>query len=238
MTTREKNIARVKALLEKNTDNGATEAEAMAALTKANQLMKDWYILEHEINDPYLGEKCVLKEFPLIKSGYDYRLFYNDLVRLFDCEYFYNSKRISFFGFEDDVELCGYFYNLIIKSCLQEKDNYLQSPEGIVAKKHHHGRTLAASFIKGFMLRVSIKMENMYKDKVSNLPQAVGLMIIKKEEKVKEQFLEFDFDIEVRSSGEIVFEKIGFDAGMEKAENFQLTQGISDYNSDKTLKIG
>ena len=105
MNPREKNIARVKALLEKNVENGATEAEAMSALAKASELMKQWYISENDIKDPYLGEKCILKQFPLIQSGYNYRLFYNDLTRLFDCEYYYNSKIIAFFGFEEDVEL-------------------------------------------------------------------------------------------------------------------------------------
>lgn len=238
MSQRDKIISRVKALLEKNTDNGASEAEAMAALAKANELMRSWYISENDIKDPYLGEKCILKEVPLIKSGYNYRIFYNDLVRLFDCKYFYNSKRIAFFGFEEDVELCAYFYNLIIKSCLSEKNIFLESPEGIVAKKYHHGRTLASSFIKGFMLRVSDKMEDMYKDKVSNLPQQTGLMIIKKEEKVKEQFGTLDFKITTVSTKELAFEEMGFDAGFKKGNEFQLTQGIADHKNDKTLKIG
>lgn len=238
MSQRDKIISRVKALLEKNTDNGATEAEAMAALAKASELMKAWYISENDIKDPYLGEKCILKEVQLIKSGYDYGLFYNDLARLFDCEYFYNSKRIAFFGFEEDTELCAYFYNLIIKSCLAEKDKFLKSPEGIVAKKYHHGRTLAASFVKGFMLRVAIRMDKMYKEKVSNLPEQTGLMIIKKEQKVKDQLEALDFKIKIQSSKELVFEEMGFSAGVKRGNDFQLTQGIKDHRDNKTLKIG
>ncbi|HCD9235888.1 TPA: DUF2786 domain-containing protein [Elizabethkingia anophelis] len=237
MNPREKNIARVKALLEKNVENGATEAEALSALTKANELMKEWYISENDIKDPYLGEKCILKKFPLIQSGYNYRLFYNDLTRLFDCEYFYTSKIIAFFGFEEDVELCAYFYNLIIKSCLKEKDNYLASPGGIVAKKYHHGRTLAASFIKGFMLRIATKMKDLYKNKVSNLPQQTGLMVIKKEQKVKEQFEILDFKIFMQSSKELVFEEIGFNAGLDRGEEFHLTQGINSYQRENTKQL-
>lgn len=55
MNPREKNIARVKALLEKNVENGATEAEAMSALAKASELMKQWYISENDIKDRLSG---------------------------------------------------------------------------------------------------------------------------------------------------------------------------------------
>ncbi|GEN74104.1 DUF2786 domain-containing protein [Chryseobacterium lathyri] len=234
--SREKIIKRVRALLEKNQENGATEAEAMAALQKANQLMLEYYISENDISDPYIGEKCIMKEVPLIKSGYDLGIFYNDLTRLFDCEYFYNSKRIAFFGFEEDTELCAYFYNLIVKTCLKEKDLYLKSSEGKEALFFYHGRTVSSSFIKGFLIKVSYKMEEMYKNKVSNLPEQTGLMVIRKEAKVKEQFDSMNLKIKATKT-DFTYTQMGLNAGLQKGEEFHLTQGIKQHQQDNTLRI-
>ncbi|GAB0155923.1 hypothetical protein CHRYSEOSP005_11850 [Chryseobacterium sp. Alg-005] len=234
--SRDKIIKRVRALLEKNQENGATEAEAMAALQKANELMREYYISEHDISDPYVGEKCILKEVDLIPSGYDLGIFYNDLTRLFDCEYFYNNKRIAFFGFEEDTELCAYFYNLIVKTCLKEKDLYLKSPEGKEALFFYHGRTVSSSFIKGFLLKVSWKMEEMYKDKVSNLPEQTGLMVIKKDQKVKEQFNAMNMKIKTTKT-DLLYTQMGLQAGLQKGEEFHITQGLKQHKQDNTLHI-
>lgn len=174
---------KIKALLSKTTDNGATKEEMESALRKANKLMTDFFISEHDLQDSEIINKCVSEQFELTKSGFDLSLFYTDLADLFDCQYYYNSKRIVFFGHEQDVALCGYFYNVISKTCLKEKEIYLKSEKYLQLKNHHHGRTLSSSFIKGFLIEVASKMREMYEERERNIPETYGLIVIEKKKK-------------------------------------------------------
>lgn len=235
MNNRESTKRRIKALLEKTTENGATEQEALSALKKAQELMLENFISENEINDPYLLEKCVFKETPIIKSRYNLTVFYASLCKLFDCEHYYNSKRITFFGFEEDTELCSYFYNFIIKACLSEKDNYMKSKAYKELSSHYHGKTLVASFIRGFLVGISLKMSEMYKNRTHKVSEEVGLMVLGKIEKVKEQFSAKDLNIRtVRDKGGN-YEAQAYVSGIEKGENTSLVQGIKDHKRESIL---
>ncbi|CAL2095837.1 conserved protein of unknown function [Tenacibaculum sp. 190524A02b] len=235
---REKIKAKIKALLAKTTDNGASKEEMEAALSKANQLMVSFFISEHDLKDPYIAEKCVLKEVPLVKSGYDLTNFYNSLTRLFDCHYYYNSKRIAFFGFEEDTELCGYFYNFIVKTCLKEKAKYMKSKDYAYLKQLYHGRTLAASFIKGFINGISSKMNKMYNDRKTELSsEKYSLMVIDKKTKVKDQFESLNMKIKSVSMKQIIAEESAFNQGKKIGKNINLVQGVNQSKKQSTLSL-
>ena len=61
---------KIQALLNKTPENGATVEEAASAIEKAQQLMKDYMISEGDLNDPYLGQDCILAELELPRMGY------------------------------------------------------------------------------------------------------------------------------------------------------------------------
>jgi hypothetical protein len=218
--------AKIKALLSKTVDNGASEQEMESALKKANELMLQNFISEHDLKDFAIIEKCVLKEVPLIKTGYDMTIFYASLARLFDCEYYYNKRRIAFFGFDQDTEFCAYFYNVIVKTCLKEKNVYVKSEHFQLMKSMYHGRTLSSSFIKGFLCSISDKMQIMYKERKRNVPESFGLMVIEKEQNVKNQFLNLDVKVKIIKEKDIIAEKCVFDRGYEEGEALNLVQGI------------
>ncbi|CAA0144784.1 conserved hypothetical protein [Tenacibaculum maritimum] len=209
-----------------------------SALLKANKLMMEFFISEHDLKDPYISEKCILKEVPLIKSGYDLTGFYNSLTRLFDCHYYYNSKRIAFFGFEEDTELCAYFYSFIVKSCLKEKVKYMKSEDCAYLKKLSHGRTLSASFIKGFMKGVCLKMNRMYNDRKTELSsEKYGLMVIEKKSKVENQFKDLNMKINTISTKQIIAEESVFNQGSKVGRNINLIQGVNESKKQSTLSL-
>lgn len=234
MEKNEKIKKKIKALLSKTTDNGATREEMESSLKKANELMLEFFITEHDLKDVEIIKKCIKKEVPLIKSGYDLSLFYPFLAKLFDCEYFYNSRRIVFFGFEQDTEMCDYFYNLIVKACLNETKEYKKTAEYDYLTKFRHGKSLIASFIKGYLLEVSEKMETMYKDRKSNIPESYGLMVIEKENQVNEQFKALNIKIKSTSTNVSNINSMAFESGCEKGSQFEITQGLEA--SENTTK--
>lgn len=217
---------RIKALLSKTMDNGATKEEMQSALNKANQLMTEFFISEHDLKDNEIINKCIAEQFELTKSGYDLSIFYADLAHLFDCEYYYTKSKITFFGHEQDVALCGYFYNLITRTCLLEKEKYSKSTNYKLLKRYHHGKTLLSSFIKGFLIEVVCKMQEMYKERQSNIPESYGLMVIEKREKVKNEFNDLDIEIHTQKPKKLKGEKVAFEDGLEQGKKIDLIQGI------------
>jgi hypothetical protein len=229
--------AKIKALLDKNIENGASKSEMEKALRLANKLMLENYISEHDLLDPYISENCELIEIPLIKSAYDMSLFYGFLSQLFDCEHYFSSKRIAFFGFKEDIELCSFFYTTIVKSCLYEKDLYIQSSEYNRLKQGFHGKTLVASFIKGFLIEISKKMIEMYENRKSNTPESYGLMIIDKLSRVKEQYENKNLRVRIKKDTGIKGVREAFASGLSKGRDFEIVQGLHTYKQDNTIAL-
>jgi len=239
MENKDKIKLKIKALLSKTTENGASQEEALSALSKAQELMKNYFVSENDLQDPFIGEKCILNSTPLIKSGYDTSLFYNELSDLFDCEYYFTNKKIYFFGFEPDVELCIYFYDLITKACLNEKKKYMKSKDYAILKTKYHGKTLASSFIKGFLIKVARKMYDLYAERKSELNRnsTHGLMVVKKKNKVTDAFKDLGMNISTTRQKDLQYERLAFSRGVLKGNEFEITQGISKNQNEKTLQL-
>lgn len=229
---------KIKALLAKTTANGATESEALAALNKAQQLMLDYLISENELRDPYLNEKCIAQTIPRVKSGYDLTVFLGALSRLFDCEYFYSARQVTFFGFKEDTELCAYFYDFIIKACLSAKAKYVQSEAYLRAARCYHGRTLVASFICGFLSGICAKMEDMYECRKNNLPHETGLMVIEKNKKVETQFAAAGYNPRlVKKNGDGRYTAMAYLDGVDEGKRTPITQAMTEHEQENVKMI-
>ena len=84
------------------------------------------------------------------------------------------------------------------------------------------------------LLEVSEKMETMYKDKKSNIPESYGLMVIEKENQVNEQFKALNLKIKSKSTNVSNIESMAFESGCEKGSQFEITQGLEA--SENTTK--
>ena len=239
MNSKEKIKLKIKALLSKTTENGASEHEAIIALSKAKELMEQYFITESDVKNPFLGEKCVLKSTNLIKTNYNTSLFYNELAKLFDCEYYFTGLKIYFFGFNQDVELCIYFYELILKACMNEKIKFMNSEDYVLLKSKYHGRTLVSSFIKGFLLRIAQKMNKMYEERKSERSKnEYGIILYSKKNKVDNEFSNLNLSIKMERSKDLNYERIAFRKGVLKGDGFSISQGINKSAKQNTLQIG
>ena len=237
MNNTEKIKGKIKALLSKTIDNGATKEEMESALQKANELMTAFFISEHDLKDESIINKCVSKSFDIVKSGFDISHYYADLAFLFECEFYFSKSKITFFGYETDVALCGYFYEMIGKTCLLEKSNFTKSVQYKILSHKYHGRSLSANFIKGFLLEIIYKMQEMYKDRQSNIPESYGLMVVQKTEKVKEEFLKLALKIGFTKPKEIANENLAFEYGREAGEKLKLIQGLDGKKEELLIEF-
>ena len=228
MDNKEKIKLKIRALLAKTTDNGATEAEMMEAMAKASELMQKYYIDSNDLNDPFLGERCVFQKTALLSSQYDTKIFIPHLAKLFDCEYFFNryTKELTFFGFENDAELCVYFYKTVINTLLKEVSVFESSREFQYQKRYSATKTIKNSFIKGFVFRVAQKLNDMFKSRQAERTKERGLVLREKSKKVKDAFADENLNVQTIRQPKVTVEKRSFEAGQEAGDNFSIVQGI------------
>lgn len=235
---KEKIKSKIKALLSKTTENGATKEEMESALSKANQLMTDFFIEENKLNDD-LKDKLISKSVEMVKAKYKFQIFYSSLALLFDCKVYYNrsSRKITFFGHEQDVDLCVYFYEVITKATLKAKEDYLRSNDYKLNKKlGYHGKTLTSSFVKGFLVSISNKMQEMYKEKESNIKKGTGLITFEKKKKVENAFRNLGLNIRTVKTT-INGQSGSYNQGKSKGKDFNINQGVNSSES-KVKMIG
>lgn len=231
----EKILKKIKALLSKTTENGASEQEAIIALNKANELMLEHYITEFDLKDVEEA-KLITIEVPLFKTAYDLSLLYDPIAKMFDCMSYYNSERVAFFGFEDDVTLCDYFYNTITKACFKEKDVFQNSKKYRDLKRYgYHGKTIISDFIKGFIESVSYKMYLMYKNRKSSIPVEKGLVVLEKEQKVKFEFDNLSLKLKKARVKDLTYSTEAFHEGSEKGEVFNIHQPLTSQQSNQNV---
>lgn len=250
---------RISALLDKTVDNGATKEEMNSALEKANALMLEFFITENDLKRDQNQEiivKCVSKTVDIIKTHYDLSMFRYNLAILFDCASYVTTsydyvvvkgkhrkitkQTSTFFGYETDVELACYFLQMIERSCIKEKDKFIDSFGYMCLKKQTkaHGKTLISSFITGFVFEVSLKLDELYKDRVRNIPQSYGLMVIEKTENVKKQYEEFQLNFKIskgRKKNYQIGEEQAYEKGLERGKNFELIQGIGEDDDEEEI---
>lgn len=236
MMSNNKIISKIKALLSKTIENGASPEEQNSAQKKAEQLMLENFISEHQLKDEGFIKECKPCKVEIIKSAYDMSLFYNSLAKLFDCRAYYNSYYITFFGYEQDTELCAYFYSLVVSSCLEAKNNYLKSDHYKAAKKNYHAKTLAASFIKGYLITIKQRFKGMLLERNSNIEQVYGLVVADKISEVNNQFDKFkDFHIKKVYQKPISVEKEVFKEGLKSGLRLNLNGGLKSSESKRAI---
>lgn len=229
-------IRKVKSLLEKQQSRGASQHEALTALTKANELMKKYMIESYEIEADEL-DKLILKQIHRKEFGYDMTAFYAYLALTFDCECFYTKTHIMFYGHETDVELCEYFYHVIINSAASEKKHYLNSEKATRLKRYgYHGRTIARDFLNGYLIAVNQKLTDLYKDKESFFKSKPGLILISKKQRVETGFKNLNFKIKIREIKEIELNNESGKEGYFSGCKINLNRGL-EQNNDKVLQI-
>lgn len=232
---------KIRALLNKTVENGASEQEAMLALKKANELMLENFISEHDL-EGVEPEKIIEVREPIVVASYDFTLFYGSLARLFDCENFWTTGRkgdIVFFGFESDAKLAMYFYRLVMKAAFNSIEEYKKSFEFTHAKAFYgmHGKTLVSSFVKGFTIRLAERLREMYQQRKASVPYGMGLMVIEKDEQVEAEFNKQHPKVKGHKVNLDNLSREAFRAGVEDGEKLDLVQPLAEGVKVDTLQL-
>ena len=100
---------RIKALLSRTVDRGASENEAKIALEKATKLMTEYQITQHDLKT-YSDDKIEEKTIEISRQSVYMRGLLASICACFDCESYYTSgtKKVTIFGYKTDIDMTEY----------------------------------------------------------------------------------------------------------------------------------
>ena len=231
MTNKEKDNlkAKINALLAKNVENGATEAEAAIALEKAQELMTKYMIAQSELD--IKNTKCVKLEVPIYPSNYNLYFVHKPIAELFDCMVWMvgknKEKRAIYFGFEEDTQLASYFYNYLCRMMVTEAAEYKKTDQYKRLAAKSHGRTVIADFIQGLQLRLIERIDEQIAQKRKTVKESTSKdLVVVKTNVVNEEFAALNMklqskSVKVRSQGTVAYA-----AGHKRGNEVEIRQGI------------
>lgn len=221
--------AKINALLAKNVENGATEAEANMALEKAQELMTKYMIAQSELE--IKNTKCVKLEVPIYPSNYNLYFIHKPIAELFDCMVWMTgknkTKRAIYFGFEEDTELASYFYNYLCRTMVTEAAAYKQTEQYKRLCKNRHGRGVIADFIQGLQVRLIQRIDEQIAKKRKTVQESSSRdLVVVKTGVVKEEFAELKIKLQQKSITGRDSNTTAYKAGHKRGGEVEITQGI------------
>jgi Protein of unknown function (DUF2786) len=152
----------IRALLSKTVDNGCSEAEAMSAAAKVNELLDR---ISMTISDMELEEE-ICRQYEATDRCHEVIDVADSIAFFCDCKYWLKDKKIVYFGFESDVEIATYLTELCRTAMDVAFRAFLKSPERPYRK---HERTLRMAYMIAMAERLARRIDILAVVRKSNL---------------------------------------------------------------------
>jgi len=161
-------VDKIKKLLEINRANGATEAEEMAALERANVLMTKYQIEKHQLKSN-IKTKNIEQNESLEDKTFEFEQFCVSVGSFFGVLALHSKIHYSFYGNADQVKMAIQMTKRALTSQSLGFTNYLCSDEYRIHRKTADRRIIKNSFHDGFFERLTFRLirDTRRKDSIS-----------------------------------------------------------------------
>ena len=160
VTSRKRTIERIKALLSKTTANGCSEAEALAAISKAHELMDAHDV--HEADITFGGEQVVQAKGEYTKVNYIPGLLAVQVAKYCNCKVWRNKRTngqdIVFLGLESDTLLAQWMLNTLVDYVKRAAKGYIKGQECVEVRTRNLHRE---SFERGCINRINERLKEL-----------------------------------------------------------------------------
>lgn len=233
--------SRIGKLLALSRDSAATEAEALASMEKAMQLMA-----AHQLSEADLDNGKAQSEQPIAmvaffdKSRETWRrMIWGGAAKLYMCDYFYNTRVFDQGRYWNTRHtLIGESANIAIAASMAQR--FVEIGESLAATKAGMGRSFIDSFKKGYASRMSERFKARKAEaKTQTVQNSAGSALVladqyeKAEAKIS-QYME-DQGIKLASKTISTGSRSGYHAGRSAAENIAMGGALSGGVTQKRL---
>ena len=224
-TDRDAIIGKIRALMAKKEENGATEAEALAAAAKVSQLMAQYGLGMDEVE---LGAaECATSTIADAPTEYDWIV---PAVAKFAEVYVWRSQtangvgKINFFGLREDVEVAGYIY-AICRRALDVQSKRFTAEMGLLRKEKRDKRI--RSFRDGMANGIADALIKMAEDRRKSNQTASGRdLVVLKKAKVAEELAKLRLVTETQRLVRRDASPADFARGHEEGKSVRFSPGI------------
>ncbi len=239
--TRAKIVLKLRALLAKTVENGATEHEALAAAEKASELMEE-YDLSYTDVEQVRDERYGARRRPFAggtsrrRTHHEASMVHGAIQRFCDCKCWYSGVELVFFGSETDTETAHHLADMIRVAMDREWASYLNSPQ---REQGVHGRSLRASFMIGMANRLNKRLDELKAARERNVNRSAttagqtqagtgrALVLVAKKEIVEERFAKLGLKLGTKASGRTGGQSAGaYRAGQAAGDRVGLNPGL------------
>ena len=234
---RDKVIERIRALAAKTVENGATEAEALAAAEKVGEMLAKYNLSMSEVEVREDNYRRGRHPTGNRKRQHEVQFTASAIAQFTDTKVWGeqdDGRGISFFGADHDVEVALYLIDLFQSAMdhewaqYQKTDNYRRSLT--------HGRSQRASFMRGMAHRLSERLR-VNKQQYRKDAAATGRDLVPVKHQVVEQEFKKQFNLKLRSSkSSCRFDSRAYGAGHEAGDKVSINPGVKKNNVSGYLR--
>lgn len=228
--------ARIEALLNKTTENGATEEEALMAMQKASELMAKYQLNMTEVQLAAEGLTHCAIEF---KSSLEEQLAFKLCLaigaatetRVWRIDGFGSVRpKFSFFGLRSDVDFAEYLLKTLVQFAMSDVAIWWRDPANYVSGVPAGERArLKLSFLHGFALKVSERVRAMNNGLVERDSSRSGKGLVPLSTAKKSMIDEKLIDKKFRSAGadRKHYEQEAVHSGWQRGDSASLNRGLA-----------
>lgn len=224
--SKKKLLEKIKALLSKTTENGCTEAEMMAALDKARELMAEYDISETDL--AFNAEEVVREDAAISFGGMWIAVGVAQFCEVEDYRSGRRSEsRINFVGLQSDVIFAFWLLSALENFVERETEKFVAS--SIFADGHERNKK-RRSFILGCAGRIQSRLIELAKQRRADRPRSASGrdLVVTKQGLIKRKLNELG--IRFQSGGR---------AGAGDIESFRAGASVGDRATfDKPVNAG
>jgi Protein of unknown function (DUF2786) len=193
-TKRDELLAKIRALLAKTIENGCSEHEALAALSKA-RAMKDAYGISEEELNLTKEEKAILRrEPPGTKDPHRVKWqLLNAVARFCDCEGWRKThvRTLVFCGLPSDAQFATWLLDTLTTFVLGELTNFLMDAD----PSKQDRREAIRSFVAGCTERINQRLDDLCKQSENIATSNAKALVVIKGQAVKAKMEELDIHL-------------------------------------------
>ena len=233
---RSKIISKIRALMEKTTAQGCSEAEAMAAAAKVSQLMALHDVMVGELN--FKQEQCETGNWHLDRAKkHPVHYCFASVLYYTGTKGYFNTSRnygcnYTLYGFKLDVEI-GKFLLSMIKNIMDLEVEKFKTTD--TYKNSNHGTAAKDSFLKGMAITIADRLQQMADAKKADIKTSTGTdLVIVKDQIVEKNFNNLNLKLKTAKGNINLKDYNSFNQGCETGKKVNLNSGIGQTD---TLKI-
>ncbi len=228
-------IDKIKKLLEINRANGATEAEEMAALERANVLMTKYQIEKYQLKGN-IKTKNIEQNEPLDDKTFEFEQFCLRVGEFFGVLPLHSKIHYSFYGNTEQVKMAIQMTKRALTSQALGFTNYLCSDEYRAHRRTADRRIIKNSFHDGFFERLYMRLDKLIDERAAATAKATGtnLVVLDAENLLNDFAADLGYTPKTgKAKHPREYDYNAYKAGHLKGKEFTLLEEVTDDTQDQ-----